>query len=278
MDLVADNLDAGYGRQRVLDGLSLSLDAGTLTGIIGPNGCGKSTLLKVLARLMTPWNGSVRLDGEEVHALGRRQLAKRLAVLPQSPLAPPQITVAELVSCGRHPHVPRFGRMSREDRRIVAEAMSDCELDELAERPLDTLSGGQRQRVWLAATLAQQPCVLLLDEPLAALDISHQLDALDLLGRLNRERGLTIAIVLHDINLAARYCSHLVLMDQGRIVQHDRPSVVCEGAALRAVFDVDVYVDDDPRTARPVCRFYRREGATSKRGTSQAVPSPLPLR
>lgn len=257
-DLAARDITVGYGRQPVLEGLSLTLAQGSFTGIVGPNGCGKSTLLKVLARLMRPWSGRVSLGGRDLRELGPRRIAQSLAVLPQQPTAPPEMTVHELVACGRHPHVRRFGVFTREDRRIVQQAMADCDVESLADRGLGTLSGGQRQRAWLATALAQQPGVLLLDEPLASLDINHQLEAMDLLARLNRERGLTVGLVLHDLNLAARFCSHMILMDRGRVIQHDSPLAVFTCGAIEEVFQVRVQTHSDPVTHRPMCHFYRK--------------------
>lgn len=257
-DLEAQAITVGYGRQPVLDGLNLHLAQGQFTGIVGPNGCGKSTLLKVLARLMRPWSGRVLLDGQDITRLGARRIAQSLAVLPQHPTAPPQMTVHELVACGRHPHVPRFGIFSPQDRKIVAQAMTDCELHALADRGLGTLSGGQQQRAWMATALAQQPSVLLLDEPLASLDINHQLEAMELLAHLNQQRGLTVGLVLHDLNLAARFCSELVLMHDGAIIEQGSPDAVFESGALEHVFQVDARISRDPLTGRPTCQFYRK--------------------
>ena len=195
----------GYGDRTVVGDLDLTLAPGRITCIVGANACGKSTVLRSMARLLRPRTGQVVLDGRDLHAMPTKQVARTLGLLPQSPVAPEGIVVADLVSRGRHPHQGALARWTREDDAAVAEALQLTDTADLAERPVDELSGGQRQRVWIAMALAQQTDLLLLDEPTTYLDVSHQVEVLDLLTDLNRTRGTTIAMVLHDLNLAARY-------------------------------------------------------------------------
>jgi len=261
MDLTAEQITVGYGKQPVLEGLDLHLASGSFTGIVGPNGCGKSTLLKVLARWMRPWEGRVTLGGTDMRRLHTRQIARALAVLPQHPTAPPEVTVSELVASGRHPHLPRFGRFGEHDRQVLREVVAECELEDLADRKLGTLSGGQRQRAWLAMALAQEPRILLLDEPLSSLDINHQLEVMDLLTRLNATRGLTIGIVLHDLNLAARFCESLVFMQAGRIARQGPVDEALQASVVERVFHVRARIERDARTGRPHCHFDRAADA-----------------
>ncbi|MBC7311175.1 MAG: ABC transporter ATP-binding protein, partial [Rhizobium sp.] len=215
--LTASALSAGYGEALVLNELSLAVPPGKITTIVGANACGKSTLLRTMSRLIAPRQGHVLLDGKSVHRTPTRELARTLGLLPQSPIAPEGITVADLVSRGRHPHQGMFSRWTRQDDEAVAGALNATKTADLADRPVDELSGGQRQRVWIAMALAQQTEILLLDEPTTFLDISHQVEVLDLLTDLNHTRGTTIVMVLHDLNLAARYADLLVAIESGRL-------------------------------------------------------------
>jgi len=202
--LEADDLAVGYGARSVLDGLSLGIDRSTVTALIGPNGSGKSTLLRTLARLLVPTAGTVRLDGQELHRLPSREVARRLAVLPQAPSTPASLTVGELVEQGRFPHAGALRMLRRQDHAAVRRALADTGMEAFADRAIDELSGGERQRAWIALALAQDAPILLLDEPTTFLDIGHQLDLLELVRSLNRERGLTVVLVLHDLNLPPR--------------------------------------------------------------------------
>ena len=193
---------------------------GTITSVIGPNGCGKSTVLRALGRLLRPQRGSVLLDGRQIHRMSTRDVAKVLGLLPQSPAAPEGLTVADLVSRGRHPHQSWYRQWSSDDEAAVAEALGMTGIEDLADRTLDELSGGQRQRAWLSMALAQGTDLLLLDEPTTYLDLSHQVDVLELVGRLHDESGRTVVMVLHDLNLAARYSDRLVAMKDGAIVSN----------------------------------------------------------
>ena len=250
--LSAQDLVLSYGERIVVDGLSLTLPAGRITMIVGANACGKSTLLRSMSRLLAPKKGHVLLDGKEVHRMPPKQLARTLGLLPQSPVAPEGITVADLVGRGRHPHQRMLARWNAEDDAAVAAALDATETAGLAERSVDELSGGQRQRVWIAMALAQQTDVLLLDEPTTFLDVSHQVEVLDLLTDLNRSRGTTIVMVLHDLNLAARYADHLVAMADGKILAAGTPAEVLTEDNVRAVYGLENRVITDPASGKPL--------------------------
>lgn len=250
--LIAENLELGYGNRTVVENLDLQVPPGRITCIVGANACGKSTLLRSMSRLLSPRGGHVLLDGKDVHRSPAKKLARTLGLLPQSPIAPEGIVVADLVSRGRHPHQRVLSRWSREDDAAVADALAATHTTELAERSVDELSGGQRQRVWIAMVLAQQTDLLLLDEPTTFLDVSHQVEVLDLLTDLNRDRGTTIVMVLHDLNLAARYADHLVAMADGSIYASGDPSDVLTGETVKAVFGLDSRVISDPVSGKPL--------------------------
>ncbi len=250
--LVATGLSAGYGETLIIDGLELSVLPGRITAIVGANACGKSTLLRSLSRLLVPRAGQVLLDGKSIHRLPTRELARRLGLLPQSPVAPEGITVADLVGRGRHPHHGLFGRWTTADDEAVAEALAVTKTHDLVDQPIDELSGGQRQRVWIAMALAQKTEILLLDEPTTFLDISHQVEVLDLLTDLNGARGTTIVMVLHDLNLAARYADHLVAMVNGTIDTEGSPETVLTQETVKRVFGLDSRIIADPTSSRPM--------------------------
>jgi iron complex transport system ATP-binding protein len=220
--------------------------------IVGANACGKSTLLRAMSRLLSPRQGHVLLDGKSIHRTPPKELARTLGLLPQSPIAPEGITVADLVSRGRHPHQSLFSRWTRKDDEAVAGALTATKTEDLAERPVDELSGGQRQRVWIAMALAQQTDILLLDEPTTFLDISHQVEVLDLLTDLNHARGTTVVMVLHDLNLAARYADHLVAMTEGRVHVSGTPRDVLTEENMRQVFGLESRIITDPTSGRPI--------------------------
>ncbi|HEY8544465.1 MAG TPA: ABC transporter ATP-binding protein [Acidimicrobiales bacterium] len=250
--LRAEGLCLGYDGSDIVRELDLSIPEGRITVIVGANACGKSTLLRGLARLLKPRQGSVLLDGQEIHRLGTRAVAARLGILPQQPVAPEGITVADLVARGRHPHQRWFRQWSVEDEEAVAAALAATGTSELASRSIDELSGGQRQRVWIALALAQGTPLLLLDEPTTFLDLAHQIEVLDLLARLNEEEGRTVVIVLHDLNMAARYAHHLVAMRAGRVVAQGSPLDVVTPELVAEVFEVDCQVVPDPLTGTPL--------------------------
>ncbi|MBE1491678.1 ABC transporter ATP-binding protein [Plantactinospora soyae] len=246
------DLAVGYDDRTVLDGLDLDLPADAFTVIVGPNACGKSTLLRTMARLLSPRRGTVLLDGAAIRDLPTRAVARRLGVLPQSPLVPEGVSVADLVGRGRQPYQRWWRQWSPEDEVAVAEAMALADVQQLAERPVDTLSGGQRQRVWIAMTLAQDTEALLLDEPTTFLDLAHQVEVLDLLHRLRTERGRTVVAVLHDLNQAARYADHLVAMRAGEVVAAGPPRQILTADLVRDVFGLDCVVVPCPVTGAPL--------------------------
>ncbi|MFJ7249590.1 ABC transporter ATP-binding protein [Kitasatospora sp. NPDC098652] len=250
--LEARGLTLAYEARTVVEGLDVGIPDGRVTVIVGPNACGKSTLLRALGRLLKPVRGAVLLDGEELARIPTRRIAQRLGLLPQSPTAPEGISVADLVSRGRQPHQSWWQQWSAEDEAAVAEALERTSTAELAERSVDELSGGQRQRAWIAMALAQGTDILLLDEPTTYLDIAHQVEVLDLVRRLNVERGRTVVAVLHDLNQAARYADHLVAMRDGRVVAEGPPGEVVTAELVREVFGLDSVVVPDPVTGTPL--------------------------
>jgi iron complex transport system ATP-binding protein len=266
--LVAERLTLGYGDRAVIESLDLIVPPAEVTAIVGANACGKSTLLRSLSRLLAPRDGRVVLDGREVHRMPAKELARTLGLLPQSPVAPDGITVLDLVSRGRHPHQGIFSRWKTEDDTAVAAALEATRTTGLADRAVDELSGGQRQRVWIAMALAQQTDLLLLDEPTTFLDANHQIDVLDLLTDLNHTRGTTIVMVLHDLNLAARYADHLIALADGRLHACGTPAEVLTEETVRTVFDLDSRIIEDPVSGRPLMlpigRHHTRPGVRQK--------------
>ncbi|MFI7450127.1 ABC transporter ATP-binding protein [Nonomuraea sp. NPDC049714] len=250
--LVTERLTLGYGDRVVVESLDLVVPPGEITVIVGANACGKSTLLRSLSRLLTPREGRVVLDGKEVHRMPAKKLARTLGLLPQSPVAPEGITVLDLVGRGRHPHQKLFSRWSEQDDVAVAAALEATQTTNLAARAVDELSGGQRQRVWIAMALAQQTDLLFLDEPTTFLDAAHQVEVLDLLTDLNRSRGTTIVMVLHDLNLAARYADHLIAIADGRCHAAGPPAEVLTEESVRTVFGLDSRIIEDPVSGRPL--------------------------
>ncbi|MFJ6698827.1 ABC transporter ATP-binding protein [Streptomyces sp. NPDC091272] len=242
----------GYDGREVVRGLSLDIPPGRITMIVGPNACGKSTLLRAMARLLNPVSGQALLDGRDIHSMPTREVAARLGILPQAPVAPDGITVSDLVGRGRYPHQGWFRRWTPEDDAAVADALLATDVLELAGRPVDELSGGQRQRVWIAMALAQRTDILLLDEPTTYLDVSHQLDVLDLLVDLNEEHGTTIAVVLHDLNLACRYADHLVAMRDGRVIAEGVPKDVVTEELVNEAFGMRSSLVPDPVSGTPM--------------------------
>ena len=245
------DVSVGYGERTVLDALNVDIKRGAVTSIVGPNGCGKSTLLRTMSRLLNPTKGEIVLDGKSIHDIPTRKLATQLGLLPQTPIAPDGIVVADLVGRGRTPHQGILGRWSQQDYDIVAEALETTGISDLAERSIDELSGGQRQRVWIAMALAQRTETLLLDEPTTYLDVKHQLDVLDLLTELNRDRGTTIVMVLHDLNLAARYSDELVAVSGGKVFAHGHPREVITKENVKSVFGIDSVIITDPVSDQP---------------------------
>lgn len=250
--LRAEGVRLAYDSNVIVGDLSLAVPDGAITAIVGPNACGKSTLLRALARLLRPESGTVVLDGEHIHRLPTKEVARRLGLLPQTPIAPEGILVADLVARGRTPHQKLFQQWSDADESAVMVALEATGTVDLADRAVDELSGGQRQRVWIAMTIAQQTDLLLLDEPTTFLDIAHQIEVLDLTARLNRDENRTIVIVLHDLNLACRYAHHVVAMRSGVIVAAGAPGDVITADTVADVFGLDCLVIDDPVSGTPL--------------------------
>ncbi|MCX5295271.1 ABC transporter ATP-binding protein [Streptomyces sp. NBC_00193] len=249
--LAAKGVTVGYGDRTVIDALDVSIPPGVVTTIIGPNGCGKSTLLRTLSRLLKPTSGSVVLDGEDIARLRTRDVAKKLGLLPQAPVAPEGLTVADLVARGRHPHQSWLRQWSSDDASVVERALAMTGVADLADRPVDALSGGQRQRVWISMTLAQGTDLLLLDEPTTYLDLAHAVDVLDLVDDLH-ESGCTVVMVLHDLNLAARYSDNLIVMKAGSVLAQGHPREVLTAELLHEAFGLRAMVIDDPVGDRPL--------------------------
>ncbi|MDU2242223.1 MAG: ABC transporter ATP-binding protein [Paenibacillus sp.] len=248
----AEQLVAGYENKTVIHGVDLAIPSHQISVMIGANGCGKSTLLKTLAWLIKPTSGNITLDGKPLAKIPPKPLARILGLLPQSPIVPEGITVADLVGRGRFPHQSLFGGWTKKDYEAVAEAMRIMNITEYANHHIDELSGGQRQRVWIAMALAQQTDILFLDEPTTFLDITYQVEILDLLTDLNRQQGTTIVMVLHDINLSARYADHIFALHQGRLVAEGKPEEVITSERVKDIFGLDCTVIKDPVSGSPL--------------------------
>lgn len=248
----AEQLVAGYDHKTVIHGIDLVIPSNKISVIIGANGCGKSTLLKTLARLIKPISGQVTVDGKPISKIPPKKLARIIGMLPQSPIVPEGISVADLVGRGRFPHQSMFSGWSKKDYEAVAEAMEIMNITEFANHDIDELSGGQRQRVWIAMALAQQTDILFLDEPTTFLDITYQVEILDLLTDLNRKHGTTIMMVLHDINLSARYADHIFAMHEGKLVAEGTPSAVITSTMVKDIFGLNCTVIQDPLCGSPM--------------------------
>ncbi|MGO2081377.1 SIP domain-containing protein [Glutamicibacter arilaitensis] len=277
--LQASDLTLAYDKVTIVDELSLDIPTGQVSIVVGANGCGKSTLLRALSRLLKPAGGQVLLDGADIHSRPAKEVAKTLGLLPQSPTAPDGITARELISRGRYPHQGLFKRFSAEDEAAVNRAMELTGTTELAERSVDELSGGQRQRVWIAMALAQETDLLLLDEPTTFLDVAHQLEVLDVVSELNRSRGITVVIVLHDLNLAARYADYLVALRHGKIYAAGHPNEVVTEKTVKDVFGMPSRVIPDPVGGTPLVlpigrhRVLRTEQVLASKGIFRAEPA-----
>ncbi|MGW4246719.1 ABC transporter ATP-binding protein [Nocardia sp. NPDC004722] len=248
----AQDVTLGYGERVIVDGLSVDIEPGLITTVIGPNGCGKSTLLRSLGRLLRPKSGRVVLDGKAISTMKTKDIARIIGMLPQTPVAPEGLTVADLVARGRHPHQSWLRQWSADDETEVATALAQTGIADLASRTLDELSGGQRQRAWISMALAQGTDILLLDEPTTYLDLAHSLEVLDLVDRLHDDFGRTVVMVLHDLNLAIRYSDRLIVMHAGRIVAQGRPADIIDTDLLREVFGLRAEVLEDPVSGRPM--------------------------
>lgn len=262
--LQAEALTVAYGKHEVLHGVDLAIQPGSITGLIGPNGSGKSTLLRAMARLIQSQSGHTSILGQRIDRLSSKRLAQRLAVMPQHPVAPPGVTVRELVGYGRSPFNAWYKPAPPSDRELIDALIDRCDLTPLADRLVHTLSGGERQRAWIAMALAQQPKVLMLDEPVSALDIGHQLEVMDLLADINREQQMTLVIVLHDLNLASRYCDHTVAMLDGNIVAAGPTPDVLNADTIRRCFKVEAQFHP-PIDGCTLCSFSRLTTGESDR-------------
>lgn len=260
-ELTVKELSAGYDGKTILTDVSLAVPKNRISVILGANGCGKSTLLKTFARLLKPESGGILLDGKSIADVPSKKLAQTLGLLPQSPVVPEGITVTDLVARGRFPYRKLFGGLQKEDFTAVEEALSMMGITDLADRCVDELSGGQRQRVWIALALAQQTDILLLDEPTTYLDIAYQVEILDLLLELNKKKRTTIVMVLHDINLSARYADHIFAMYRGSLEAQGSPSEVISRELMKKLYGLDCRIIDDPVSGTPLIvpegRFHR---------------------
>ena len=251
--LEAQNLHVSYGENLILEDLNLQIPKGKITVLVGANGCGKSTLLRTFARLQKAKSGEIFLDQNKLDAISTKEVAKRLAILPQGPVAPEGLTVQQLIKQGRYPHQSWLKQWSTEDEKIVNNALAVTQMTEFADRPVDALSGGQRQRVWIAMTLAQKTDLILLDEPTTYLDMAHQVEILDLLFDLNDKEGRTVVMVLHDLNLACRYAHHIVAVRNKQVYAQGKPEEVVTAVMVQAVFRMDCTIIKDPLFGTPLC-------------------------
>ncbi|RHW42003.1 ABC transporter ATP-binding protein [Neobacillus notoginsengisoli] len=254
--LYTDRLQVGYDDRLIVKNLSVDIPDNQITVIIGPNGCGKSTLLKAMSRIISHQSGSILLDGVSIVREDTKNLAKKMAILPQTPESSAGLTVGELVSYGRFPYQKGFGRLTKKDIEVIDWALEVTRTIEYKYKPVDALSGGQRQRVWIAMALAQETDIIFLDEPTTYLDMAHQLEVLELLQDLNREQGRTIVMVLHDLNQAARFADHIIAMKDGQIVKSGTCEFVINRHVLRDVFNIEAEIGLDPRTKKPMCLTY----------------------
>ncbi|MBU9671807.1 ABC transporter ATP-binding protein [Planococcus sp. CP5-4] len=264
-------LTLGYGETDIISELDLSIPKGEITVLIGSNGCGKSTLLRSLARLLKPKEGAVILDGQQISNMSTKKIAKQLAILPQTSIAPEGLTVLQLVKQGRYPHQSWIKQWSEKDEEAVFTALEATGLVEFAERKVDSLSGGQRQRAWIAMTLAQETDIILLDEPTTYLDLTHQIDILDLLYELNQTQNRTIVMVLHDLNLACRYADHIVAIHDKKVFKQGAPNDIITPDLMRSVFGLQCQVTCDPICGTPLCIPFSK-GKHLKGGAENVVP------
>lgn len=256
MSLSAQALTIGYEGNIIVPELDLEIKEGKITAIIGPNGCGKSTILKTMARLHPAMSGAVYLDGRKIKETPTKEIAKRLAILPQTPEAPDDLSIYDLVSYGRTPYQAGFSRLNQHDREMIDWSLNVTGLADLKHKSLDALSGGQRQRAWIAMAIAQETKLLLLDEPTTYLDLAHQLEVLELLKKLNKEDQRTIVMVIHDLNHASRFADELVAIKAGKLIHQGTPEQVMDKEVLKEVFNIDTAIVTDPRTGKPAMISY----------------------
>ena len=254
--LHTDSLSISYGESLIVKNLSVEIPDKKITTIIGPNGCGKSTLLKAITRIISRKSGTVILDGKDILQETTKTLAKKIAILPQTPEGTNGLTVGELVSYGRFPYQNGFGRLTKKDYEVIDWALDVTGVKEFKFRSIDSLSGGQRQRVWIAMALAQETEIIFLDEPTTYLDMAHQLEVLELLQKLNREQERTVVMVLHDLNQAARFADYIIALKDGEVIKAGTCEEVINKDVLRKVFNIDAEIGKDPRTQKPMCTTY----------------------
>lgn len=256
-NFMIESIEVSYAENTIIKDLSLEIPLGKITTIIGPNGCGKSTMLKAVGRILKVKNGAVTIDGKNIYELSTKELAQKMAILPQTPTAPDGLTVGELVSYGRYPYQKGLGKLNAEDKKIIDWAMEVTNLTELSETSADNLSGGQRQRVWIALALAQETDIILLDEPTTYLDMAYQLEVLELLEELNRHHGCTIVMVLHDLNMASKFADYMVALRDGKIICYGTPREVICKEVLKKVYQIDAEIVEEQSTGKPVCISYQ---------------------
>ncbi|BBU39123.1 MULTISPECIES: ABC transporter ATP-binding protein [Bacillales] len=254
--LYTDRLQISYGNRLIVKDMKIEIPDKKITTIIGSNGCGKSTLLKAITRIIPHQSGRIILDGESILKQDTKELAKKMAILPQSPESPAGLTVGELVSYGRYPYQKGFGRLTKKDLEVINWALEVTKTADFKHQPVNALSGGQRQRVWIAMALAQETDIIFLDEPTTYLDMAHQLEVLELLQQLNKEQGRTIVMVLHDINQAARFADYIIALKDGQIIKAGTSDEVIDCNVLKEVFQIDAVIGRDPRTDKPICITY----------------------
>lgn len=257
MNISTNNLTLGYGDFIVLKDINITIPKNKVTILVGSNGCGKSTLLKTMARLLKPMSGKVVLGDMDIFQRPSKEIAKELAILTQSPDAPSDLTVFNLVKQGRYPYQSWFNQWSKEDENIIEYALEKTGLSDIRNKKLSELSGGQKQRVWIAMTLAQQTDIILLDEPTNHLDIKYKIEVLDLLKHLNQHENRTIVIVLHDINLACRYADHIIAIKDGKVYAEGNPKEVITENLINDVFDINAKIIECPLFKTPLCITYQ---------------------
>ncbi len=260
-DLEARQLTLAHGAATIISAMDLVVPKGKVTAIVGPNGCGKSTLLNGLARVHAPANGSVLLDGQDIHRLPSRKVAQKLALLPQDNNAPEGLTVSDLIRFGRQPHQGWLKRWTSDDQQVLIEALKAADLCHLADRPLDTLSGGQRQRAWIAMSIAQQTPLLLLDEPTSALDLGHQIEVFELIRHL-ADQGKTLVMVVHDLVSACRYADHMIAMAGGAILAQGAPADILDRSLIHQLYGVQCDIIQDPATGTPLLVNLKKSSTT----------------
>lgn len=264
--LQSRELTLGYEQKTIIKSLDLDIEPSQITVLVGGNGCGKSTLLKSFARLLKPSAGKILLNGADIHTLSGKEVARKLAILPQGPVAPEGLTVEQLVRQGRYPHQNWLQSWTQDDERLVSKALVDTNMTEFASRSIDALSGGQRQRAWIAMALAQDTNILLLDEPTTYLDLTHQIEILDLLFELNLVHKTTILMVLHDLNLAARYAHKMIAIKEGTVFCQGAPEDILDHDMVKAVFDMECHISQDPLFGTPMCIPYGKGRKVNSKG------------